>query len=56
LANIHLQEKNYAALLQDIDAYLTLDPDSPAGLRAKELRDQIQRKIALDNPTAAAKP
>ena len=56
LANIHLQGKNYAALLQDIEAYLTLDPDSPAGHRAKELRDQIQRKIALDNPTAAAKP
>jgi tetratricopeptide (TPR) repeat protein len=56
LANIHLQEKDYAALLQDIDEYLRLDPDSPAGLRAKQLRDQIQRKIALDNPSAAAKP
>jgi tetratricopeptide (TPR) repeat protein len=56
LANIHLQQKNYPALLQDIDEYLALDPDSPAGLRAKELRDQIAQKMATDNPTAAAKP
>ena len=56
LANIHLQQKDYAALLQDIDEYLKLDPESPAGLRAKELRAQIQQKMATDNPTAAAKP
>ena len=56
LANIHLQENDYAALQQDIDEYLRLDPDSPAGLRAKELREQIQQKMARDNPTAAAKP
>jgi Flp pilus assembly protein TadD len=56
LANIHLQQKDYAALLQDIDEYLRLDPDSPAGLRAKELREQITQKMARDNPTAAAKP
>jgi tetratricopeptide (TPR) repeat protein len=45
LANIHLREENYAALLVDIDAYLKLDPDSPAGKRAKELRGQITDKI-----------
>lgn len=56
LANIHLQQKDYPALLQDIDEYLTLDPDSPAGLRARQLRDQIAQKMAADNPTAAAKP
>ena len=56
LANIHLQQKDYAALLQDIDEYLRLDPESPAGLRAKELRAQIQQKMATDNPAAAAKP
>jgi tetratricopeptide (TPR) repeat protein len=56
LANIHLQLNDYPALLQDIDEYLTLDPDSPAGLRARELRDQISQKLASDNPTASAKP
>ncbi len=56
LANIHLQEKDYPALLQDLDEYLKLDPDSPAGMRAKELREQVQQKLAADNSTAAARP
>jgi tetratricopeptide (TPR) repeat protein len=45
LANIHLRAENYPALLVDIDAYVKLDPDSPAGKRAKELRGQITDKI-----------
>ncbi len=56
LANIHLQEKDYPSLLQDIEEYLKLDPDSPAGIRAKELREQVQQKISADNPSATAKP
>jgi tetratricopeptide (TPR) repeat protein len=43
LSNIHLKQKNYPALLADLDTYLTLDSTSPAGLRAKELRDQLQQ-------------
>jgi tetratricopeptide (TPR) repeat protein len=50
LSNIHLQEKNYAALLQDLDAYLALDPSSPAGLRAKEIRDQVQQQLGKAQP------
>jgi hypothetical protein len=46
LSNIHLRQKNYPALLRDLDAYIKLDPDSPAGLRAKQMRDQVQAKIA----------
>ena len=55
LSNIHLQEKDYPALLQDIDAYLKLDPDSPAGVRAKQLREQVQQKIGSEHlaPTSA---
>src|SRR5208337_2882026 len=34
LANIHMRQKNDTALLGDLDAYIRLDPDSPAGLRA----------------------
>jgi tetratricopeptide (TPR) repeat protein len=45
LANIHLQQKNYKALLEDIDAYVKLDPDSPAGKRAREMREEIVRKL-----------
>jgi tetratricopeptide (TPR) repeat protein len=46
LSNIHLREKDYAALLQDIDAYIKLDPDSPAGIRAKALREQVAQKVS----------
>jgi tetratricopeptide (TPR) repeat protein len=45
LAVIHLRQKNYAALLADLDAYLQLDPDSPAGLRAKDLRAQVEKQV-----------
>ena len=45
LAVIHLRQKNFAALLTDLDAYLQLDPDSPAGLRAKELRAQAEKQV-----------
>jgi tetratricopeptide (TPR) repeat protein len=43
LSNIHLKQRDYPALLADLNTYLTLDPDSPAGLRAKQLRDQLQQ-------------
>jgi tetratricopeptide (TPR) repeat protein len=48
LSNIHLRQKNYPALLDDIDAYLKLDPNSPAGIRAKQMREEIQQKIEAD--------
>jgi len=54
LSNIHLQQKDYPALLEDLDAYVKLDPDSPAGARAKQMRDQVQQKIAQEKPAAAA--
>jgi tetratricopeptide (TPR) repeat protein len=50
LSNIHLQQENYPALLADLDTYLTLDPSSPAGLRAKQLRDQLQSQAAQHAP------
>ena len=45
LANIHMREKDYAALLADIDTYVKLDPDSPAGLHAKEMRAEVLQRI-----------
>ena len=58
LANIHLRQKNYPALLDDIDAYLKLDPDSPAGIRAKQLRELVAQKVDSSKtaPAAAQKP
>lgn len=51
LAIIHLQEKNYPELLVELDAFIALEPDSPAGIRAKEIRAQTQR--ALETAEAA---
>jgi tetratricopeptide (TPR) repeat protein len=48
LSNIHISQKNYPALIQDLDAYIKLDPDSPAGVRAKEIRKQVEEKISKD--------
>jgi Flp pilus assembly protein TadD len=45
LANVHMGEKDYPALLEDIDAYLKIDPDSPAGAHAKEMREEVMQKI-----------
>ncbi|HEY1482273.1 MAG TPA: tetratricopeptide repeat protein [Candidatus Acidoferrum sp.] len=45
LATIHMRQKNYPAALEDIDAYLLLDAQSPAGVRAKQIRDQLQKQI-----------
>jgi tetratricopeptide (TPR) repeat protein len=58
LSNVHLKEKDYPALLSDLDAYIKLDPDSPAGIRARQLREEVQKKLAKDAGAvpAAAKP
>jgi Carboxypeptidase regulatory-like domain/Tetratricopeptide repeat len=45
LANIHMREKDYPALLADIDAYLKIDPNSAAGAHAKEMRAEVIQKI-----------
>ncbi len=52
LAVILLRQKNYPALVSALDSYIELDPDSPAGLRAKELRTQAEQQLA-NSPEAA---
>jgi tetratricopeptide (TPR) repeat protein len=54
LAVIHLRQKNFPALILDLDAYLRLDPDSAAGLRAKELRAAAEKQIAEPPGTAVS--
>ena len=53
LVDIHSREKNYPALLKDVDEYLNLDPDSPTGTRVRALRDAAQRMLD-ESPTASA--
>jgi tetratricopeptide (TPR) repeat protein len=51
LAVIQLKQKDYPSLVTTLDSYIQLDPDSPAGKRAKELRLQAQKE--LQNTQAA---
>jgi tetratricopeptide (TPR) repeat protein len=48
LSLIHLRQKNYQAALADLDTYIRLDPDSPEGHTAKQIRADTQRQ--LENP------
>jgi tetratricopeptide (TPR) repeat protein len=58
LVNIHLSQHNNAAVLDDLDSYIKLDPDSAMGVRAKQMRDQLakpaQSKLANFTPAPAA--
>jgi len=55
LAVIHLQQKDYPALLDSLEAYIRLDPDSPAGQRAKQLRiDTLQHLSGSESADSAA--
>src|SRR5260370_28925098 len=52
LANIHMRQNSYAELLGDLDAYIKLDPDSAAGLRAAQMRQQLVQEIAKQSPAS----
>jgi len=56
LFKIHRSQNDYPAQLQDLDAYIHLDPDSPAGVRAKELRKQLQESVSKEKLDAATSP
>jgi len=45
LANVHIREKDYPALLEDIDTFLKLEPDSASSTQAKAMRAQVVQKI-----------
>ncbi|HEY4739633.1 MAG TPA: carboxypeptidase regulatory-like domain-containing protein [Candidatus Acidoferrales bacterium] len=50
LALIHTSQHDEPALLQDLDTYIKLDPDSAMGLRAKQLRDKVASASPEDRP------
>ncbi|MFZ0967401.1 MAG: carboxypeptidase regulatory-like domain-containing protein [Candidatus Acidiferrales bacterium] len=49
LALVHMSEHDDSAVLQDLDAYIKLDPDSALGLRAKQLRDKVASSTPPDS-------
>jgi len=46
LADIHGRERDFRAMAEDLDDYAKLDPDTLAGVTARELRDRALRMIA----------
>jgi lipoprotein NlpI len=50
LSLIHLRQKNYQAAVADLDAYIRLDPDSPEGKTAKQIRADTQRQLETSHP------
>ena len=42
LANIHIQRRDYSSLVQDLDEYLRLAPNSPEADQARKTRDRVQ--------------
>jgi tetratricopeptide (TPR) repeat protein len=56
LANIHIHLHKYPAVLEDLNAYLKLDPNGARADQARHLRDQIQTALekAQDGTQAGA--
>ena len=48
LASIHMRTRDDAALLNDLNAYLTLDPEGSMNLQARQLREKVQRDLASE--------
>ena len=42
LANIHIQLRDYATLLKDLDSYLKLSPNGPEADQARKTREELQ--------------
>jgi tetratricopeptide (TPR) repeat protein len=51
LAQIHRRQNNSAAMVDDLDAYLRLDPDSPRSRALRITRDAAQQALNLDATT-----
>ncbi len=46
LANIHIHKSEYDAAIEDLEAYLRLDPNSPQSAQARTTLDQLRRILA----------
>jgi tetratricopeptide (TPR) repeat protein len=55
LANIHIQKKDYPALLRDIDDYLRLSPTGPDADQARKTRERVQAALAARKDGASGR-
>jgi tetratricopeptide (TPR) repeat protein len=56
LASIHQLQKNNAALADDLTQYVKLDPNSPAGVRAKQMLEDLRQSASQKQEVAATPP
>lgn len=54
LAQIEMQQHSLAALVEDLDNYLKVEPSGPAKARATAIRDEALRALANERSTAVA--
>jgi tetratricopeptide (TPR) repeat protein len=52
LADIHIRQKNYSALLKDVDDYVRLDPDSATSVQARTVQENARRLLSQSNSAA----
>jgi Tfp pilus assembly protein PilF len=56
LANIHINRRDYPALVEDLDTYLKLDPSGPMSEQARQTRDKVKGLLASTQNAPAAQP
>lgn len=56
LGNIHIQERKYAAVVKDFDAYLKLDPAGPQSDQVRAAAAQALKALATTQNPAANPP
>jgi tetratricopeptide (TPR) repeat protein len=56
LADIHHRQRNYPALLSDLDQYLAVEPHGPAAAKVRALREQARRALATSQDSALIPP
>ena len=56
LANLHIRRKEFPALLEDLKAFLKLEPSGPNSEHAKQMRDSVMKNMAQAQNAAPAAP
>jgi tetratricopeptide (TPR) repeat protein len=54
LANIHIQLRDYPALVKDLESYLKLSPAGPEADQARKTREEVQAEIRGEHDQARA--
>jgi len=56
LVDIHIRLHNYPLVLEDVNAYLRLEPNGPASDQVRRLREQVQQALQKAQAPAAPEP